>query len=89
MNTVITAVRRASRLGMALLVLTTLLGAASTLQPPAAAASEPAASTAHLAPVAPVATSGTLPARNLKMGCPGPDALCDLGGDAVDCAKDP
>ena len=92
MNTVITAVRRASRLGiatLALLVLTTLLGAASTLQPPAATASEPAASTAHLAPVAPVATSGTLPARNLKMGCPGPDAPCDLGGDAVDCAKDP
>ena len=92
MSTVITAVRRASRLGiaaLALLVFTTLLGAASTLQPPAAAASEPAVSTAHLAPVAPVATSGTLSARNLKMGCPGPDALCDLGGDAVDCAKDP
>ncbi|KRF05437.1 hypothetical protein ASG88_20990 [Nocardioides sp. Soil777] len=92
MSTVITAVRRASRLGiaaLALLVLTTLLEAASTLQPPAAAASEPAASTAHLAPVAPVATSGTQPTRNLKMGCPGPDALCDLGGDAVDCAKDP
>ncbi|QSR32249.1 hypothetical protein CFI00_17475 [Nocardioides sp. S5] len=89
MSTVITAVRRASRLGiaaLALLVLTTLLGAASTLQPPAAAASEPAVSAAHLAPVA---TSGTLPTRNVKMGCPGPDALCDLGGDAVDCAKDP
>ncbi len=92
MSTVITAVRRASRLAnaaLALLVLTTLLGAASTLQPPAAAASEPAARTAHLAPIAPVVASGTLPARNLKMGCPGPDALCDLGGDAVDCAKDP
>ena len=89
MSAVITAMRRASRLGiaaLALLVLTTLLGAASTLQPPAAAASEPAASPAHLAPVA---TTGTLPTRNLKMGCPGPDALCDLGGDAVDCAKDP
>ncbi|NHA01219.1 hypothetical protein G5V59_18845 [Nocardioides sp. W3-2-3] len=23
------------------------------------------------------------------MGCPGPDALCDLGGDALDCASDP
>ncbi|MEZ0580196.1 type IV secretion system protein [Nocardioides sp. MH1] len=92
MSTVITAVRGASRLGiaaLALLVLTTVLGAASTLQPPAAAAGEPAASTTHLAPVAPVATSGTWPARKLKMGCPGPDALCDLGGDAVDCAKDP
>lgn len=92
MSTVITAVRRASRLGiaaLALLVLTTFLGAASTLQPPAAAASEPAASTAHLAAVAPVAASGTQPTRNLKMGCPGPDALCDLGSDAVDCAKDP
>lgn len=88
-TTVITTVRRASRLGivaLAVLVLTTLLGAATTLQPPAAAASEPAASTAHLAPVA---TTGTLPTRNVKMGCPGPDALCDLGGDAVDCAKDP
>ena len=88
MTTVLTAARRASRLGIAaLLVLTTLLGAASTLQPPAAAAaSEPAAATANLTPVA---TTGTLPARNVKMGCPGPDALCDLGGDAVDCAKDP
>ena len=89
MSTVITAVRRASRLGiaaLALLVLTTLLGAATTLQPPAAAASEPAVSAAHLAPAA---TTGTLPTRNVKMGCPGPDALCDLGGDAVDCAKDP
>jgi type IV secretion system protein TrbL len=88
-SAVITAMRRASRLGiaaLALLLLTTLLGAASTLDPPAAAASEPAASPAHLAPVA---TTGTLPTRNLKMGCPGPDALCDLGGDAVDCAKDP
>ncbi|HEY9567550.1 MAG TPA: type IV secretion system protein, partial [Thalassobaculum sp.] len=89
MSAVITPMRRASRLGiaaLALLLLTTLLGAASTLDPPAAAASEPAASPAHLAPVA---TTGTLPTRNLKMGCPGPDALCDLGGDAVDCAKDP
>jgi len=88
-TTVITTVGRASRLGivaLAVLVLTTLLGAASTLQPPAAAASEPAASSASLAPVA---TTGKLPARNVKMGCPGPDALCDLGGDAVDCAKDP
>lgn len=89
MSTVVTAVRRTSRLGiaaLALLVLTTLLGAATTLQPPAAAASEPAVRVAHLAPVA---TTGTLPTRNVKMGCPGPDALCDLGGDAVDCAKDP
>lgn len=91
MSTTLTAAaRRVSRLGiaaLAILVLTTLLGAASTLQPPAAAAaSEPAAATANLAPVA---TTGTLPARNVKMGCPGPDALCDLGGDAVDCAKDP
>lgn len=88
-TTVITTVRRASRLGivaLTVLVLTTLLGAATTLQFPAAAASEPAASTAHLAPVA---TTGTLPTRNVKMGCPGPDALCDLGRDAVDCAKDP
>ncbi|MBV6728201.1 type IV secretion system protein [Nocardioides daeguensis] len=76
-----------ARAALAVLVLTTLLGAATALQPPAAAAaSEPAASSANLAPVA---TTGQLPARNVKMGCPGPDALCDLGGDAVDCAKDP
>ncbi|HET7735867.1 MAG TPA: type IV secretion system protein [Nocardioidaceae bacterium] len=81
------------RLGIAVLatlVLTTLLGAAATLQPPAAAAAgEPTASTAQLALTSTPAT-GELPARNLKMGCPGiTDALCDLGGDAVDCAKDP
>ena len=80
---------RVSRLGigaLAVLVLTTLLGAAMAIQPPAAAAAEPRAATAH---VATVETAGQLPARNVKMGCPGPDALCDLGGDAVDCAKDP
>ncbi|UUW88676.1 type IV secretion system protein [Pimelobacter simplex] len=88
----VTAGLRASRLGdvvraaLAVLALTTLLGAATTLQPPAAAASEQAVSAAHLAPVV---GAGTLPARNVKMGCPGPDALCDLGGDALDCAKDP
>ena len=78
---------RVSRLGigaLAVLVLTTLLGAALAIPPPAAA--EPAAATAN---VATVETAGQLPARNVKMGCPGPDALCDLGGDAVDCAKDP
>lgn len=76
---------RVTRLGigaLAVLVLTTLLGAATGIQPPAAAAAEPAY-------VATVETAGQLPARNVKMGCPGPDALCDLGGDAVDCAKDP
>ncbi len=80
---------RVTRLGigaLAVLVLTTLLGAAMATQPPAAAAAEPAAATAHIATVE---TAGQLPARNVKMGCPGPDALCDLGGDAVDCAKDP
>ncbi|KQZ72455.1 type IV secretion system protein [Nocardioides sp. Root151] len=85
--------RRVSRLGiaaLAILVLTTLLGATTGLQPPAAAAAEPATGTAATAELAPVATSGRLPARgNVKMGCTGPDALCDLGGDALDCASDP
>ena len=86
---------RLTRLGiatLAVLVLTTLLGAATALQPPAAAAAGPAASAGGMATsaaVSPVAAAGQLPARNVKMGCPGPDALCDLGGDAVDCAKDP
>ncbi|QWF22293.1 type IV secretion system protein [Nocardioides sp. LMS-CY] len=87
---------RLTRLGiatLAVLVLTTLLGTATALQPPAAAAAEPAASRAGSmvasAAVSPVAAAGQLPARNVKMGCPGPDALCDLGGAAVDCAKDP
>lgn len=84
---------RVTRLGigaLAVLVLTTLLGAATALQPPAAAAAEPVARTAAAtAQSAPVAATGQLPARDVKMGCPGPDALCDLGGDAVDCAKDP
>ncbi|NHC22970.1 type IV secretion system protein [Nocardioides sp. IC4_145] len=80
---------RLTRLGigaLAVLVLTTLLGAAMAIKPPATAAAEPPAATAH---VATVEIAGQLPARNVKIGCPGPDALCDLGGDAVDCAKDP
>lgn len=88
-----TVVDRVTRLGiatLAVLVLTTLLGAATALQPPAAAAAEPVARTAATtAQSAPVAATGQLPARDVTMGCPGPDALCDLGGDAVDCAKDP
>lgn len=80
---------RVTRLGigaLAVLVLTTLLGAVTTLQPPAAAAAKPATSTAHLGAVA---TTGQLPARNLKTGCPGPDQLCDVGGDALECAENP
>lgn len=96
-TTAIATAPRALRLGhliraaLAILVLTTLLGAATTLQPPAAAAAEPATSSAATtAELTPAATSGRLPARgNVKMGCPGPDALCDLGGDALDCASDP
>ena len=81
-----------TRLGigaLAVLVLTTLLGAATTIQPPAAAAAEPAVSTAAGTAQVAVETTGQLPARPLKMGCLGPDELCDLGGDALDCAKDP
>ncbi|MFC7501565.1 type IV secretion system protein [Nocardioides sp. GCM10030258] len=78
---------------LAVLLFTTLLGAASTLQPPAAAAADTAMSTtlstAAPAVSAPAETAGHLPARNLKQGCPGPDALCDLGGDALECAEDP
>ena len=56
----------------------------------AAAAAEPATSTAaSTAQVATVETTSQLPARNLKMGCLGPDELCDLGGDALECAEDP
>ncbi|TWG99976.1 hypothetical protein L615_002300000140 [Nocardioides sp. J9] len=83
---------RVTRLGigaLAVLVLTTLLGAATTIQPPAAAA-EPATSTAaSTAQIATVESTSQLPAHPLKMGCLGPDELCDLGGDALDCAKDP
>lgn len=86
-------VERLSRLGvaaLAILVLTALLSAASTLQPPtAAAAGDPVANNVKAAPV--VAT-GNVAARNVKQGCPGPDALCDAGilvGDAIDCATDP
>ena len=67
---------------LTVLLLTTLLGAATTLQPPAAGLRLSAAARSP-------ATDGQLPARTLKMGCPGPDALCDLGGDALDCAGDP
>lgn len=84
--------RRVTRLGigaLAVLVLTTLLGAATALQPPAAAA-EPATSTAaSTAQVAAVETASQLPARTVKMSCRGPDELCDLGGDALECAEDP
>jgi type IV secretion system protein TrbL len=92
---------RVTRLGvdaLAVLVLTTLLGAATAaLQPPAAAA-EPATSTAastavstaaSTAQVATVATTSQVTARTLKMGCLGPDELCDLGGDALECTADP
>jgi type IV secretion system protein TrbL len=91
---------RVTRLGvdaLAVLVLTTLLGAATALQPPAAAA-EPATSTAtsiaasiaaSTAQVATVETTSQLPARTLKMSCLGPDELCDLGVDALECADDP
>ncbi|WP_068114001.1 hypothetical protein [Nocardioides dokdonensis] len=67
---------RVTRLGidaLAVLVLTTLLGAATTIQPPTAAAAEPATSTAaSTAQVATVETTSQLPARTLKMGCLGP-----------------
>ncbi|MFC7724907.1 type IV secretion system protein [Nocardioides sp. GCM10028917] len=92
--------RRVTRLGigaLAVLVLTTLLGAATALQAPAAAA-EPATSAAastaasaaaSTAQVATVETPSQALARSLKMSCLGPDELCDLGGDAVECAEDP
>ena len=84
---------RVPRLGigaLAVLVLTTLLGAATTIQPPTAAAAEPATSTAaSTAQVATVETTSQLPARTLKMGCLGPDELCDLGGAALECEEDP
>lgn len=89
MSTLADVFNRVTKLGiaaLAVLVLTTLLGAATALQPPAAAAAEPATSTARLAAVT---STGQLPARNLKMGCPGPDQLCDLGGDALECAENP
>jgi type IV secretion system protein TrbL len=84
---------RVARLGiaaLAVLVLTTLLGAATTIQPPTAAAAEPATSAAaRTTQVATVETTSQRPGRNLTMGCLGPDELCDLGGDALDCARDP
>lgn len=89
MSTLADVFNRVTKLGiaaLAILVLTTLLGAATALQPPAAAATEPATSTAHLAAVT---STGQLPARNPKMGCPGPDQLCDVGGDALECAENP
>jgi type IV secretion system protein TrbL len=33
--------------------------------------------------------AGPLPARGVKLGCPGPDVLCDVAAAAVDCATDP
>jgi type IV secretion system protein TrbL len=33
--------------------------------------------------------AGPLAVHGVKLGCPGPDALCDLGAGAVDCATDP
>ena len=84
---------RFTRLGigaLAVLLLTTLLGAATTLPPATAAAAEPATNTvASTAQVATVETTSQLPARTLKMGCLGPDELCDLGGNALECAENP
>jgi type IV secretion system protein TrbL len=87
-------VRRLGITVLATLILATLLGAAATLKPPAAAAAPvPTASPTQLTASSTPAT-GQLPVRNLKMGCPGiTDALCDKGkdlaGGAVDCVKDP
>ncbi len=93
MSTTADLFHRVTRLGigaLAVLVLTTFLGAAPTIQPPAAAAVEPVTSTAaSTAQVATVETTSQLPAGTLKMGCLGPDELCDLGGDALECAEDP
>ncbi len=86
--------------GPVALLLGLLLAAVITLQPTPSAAAAPAkpaaATTASLSSVAPVdATqlgqqiSGDLASRGLKMGCLGPDELCDIGGDALDCAEDP
>ena len=86
--------------GMAALLLGVLLGAVIALQPTPAAAAGPAApaatTTAGLSSVAPVDAAaqlgrqlGGMAARDLKMGCLGPDELCDIGGDALDCAEDP
>ena len=69
-------------------MLTTLLGAATTIQPPSRGRGRAGGQHGRTA-VAAVETAGQLPARTVKMGCLGPDELCDLGGDAVDCAEDP
>ncbi|MQW77325.1 hypothetical protein GHK92_15735 [Nocardioides sp. dk4132] len=83
---------RVSRLGigaLAVLVLTTLPGAATTIQPPAVAAEPVTSTAASKAQVSTVETTSQLPARPHTMGCLGPDELCDLGGDALECAEDP
>ena len=91
MSTTADLFTRVTRLGitaLAILVLTTLLGAATALQPPAAAA-EPATSTAaSTTQVATVKPTSQLPAHNLKGvggvvrgvgGCGLLDAICDAG----------
>jgi hypothetical protein len=79
-------------IGAAGVLLTAFLGVATTQQPSAASAGEAQVTGVSLAaaPSAPAsAATSQVPARNFTVSCPGPDALCDLGGRALNCAENP
>lgn len=81
------------------LLITGLLGAAPTLQA-TAAASGPSGVTDTSTVVEPTRLHAAAPAADgaktptpegvrAVAGCPGPDSLCDIGGEIVDCATQP
>lgn len=74
--------------GLLVGLLSGLIGPAAAVQP-AAAAPAPAATLSSISTAATVETRLVAAAPGLKQGCPGPDALCDLGGDVLDCAGSP
>lgn len=75
--------------GLLVGLLNGLIGPAAAIQP---ATSTPAAGEATISSISTAAALDTrlaAAAPELKQGCPGPDALCDLGGDVLDCAAGP
>lgn len=79
--------------GLLVGLLSGFIGSAAAIQPAGAASPAYAATSSSLAGSVsgpPAALDTWLVAGSgLRQGCPGPDSLCDLGGDVLDCAGNP
>ena len=77
--------------GLLVGLLSGLIGPAAAIKPAAAAPASAAgaATSSSISTAAALDTRFVAAAPGLKQGCPGPDALCDLGGDVLDCAGSP